>query len=209
MRSWRPEAQVGGRRLRTLRQVLRLGLLSALVVPALVGAGVFVQAAGPASSLHLSAHAATHAPQTVLLVATLDGPPAGTPRSGNAPVAGTEVDFSVRLGEFAGAPLLAIGSATTNAEGTAAVAYTMTWTGGQTFVATATDPSGDTIASATTSFTAAQAGHPFAGTVQAVRPDGAIGSVVADVLLGTVTLLWITLITIVVRVNVGLAARRG
>ncbi len=207
MRTGRTGAAVGG--WSALRRVVRLALLSALAVPALIGAGAQVQAAGPAPALQLSAHTAAHSPRTVVLVATLEAPAAGAPASSPVPVAGTEVTFSVLVSEFEGTPPLTIGSATTDAEGTATVTYTVTWTGPQTFVATATDSSGATIASATTGFTARQVAHPFAGTIQAVRPDASIGSAVADVLLVTVALLWITLITIVVRVNFGLAARRG
>lgn len=189
-----------------LRRLFKLWLLAAFTLPTLLGAAAPVWADGVTPSIRLAARPSGHA---FRLVATVDGPTASSPTSAGAPVAGATVSFSIRLGEFSGAPLLALGSAATRADGTATFTYTPTWTGRQTVVATAADASGATIASATTSFNAAWAAHPFAGTVQAVRPDGTIGSVVADVLLATVAALWITLIAIVVRVHLGLTARRG
>ncbi len=88
----------------------------------------------------------------------------------------------------------------------ATLAYRPTWTARQSFVATASDAAGATLASATASFVATSASHPFAGTVQALRPDGSIGRAVTGVLLGVVALLWIALLAVVVRVNLGLRA---
>ncbi len=206
MSAIRSVVTIGGRARPGLRRLLKLWLLAAFAVPTVVGAAAPVWADGATPSIQLAARPHGHA---VRLVATVEVPVAGSPTSAGAPVAGATVSFSIRLGEFAGAPLLSLGSATTNADGTATFSYTPTWTGRQTIVATAADTTGATIASATRSFSAAWAAHPFAGAVQAVRPDGAIGSVVAAVLLATLAVLWITLIAIVVRVHLGLTARRA
>jgi hypothetical protein len=115
------------------------------------------------------------------------------------------VSFSVHLSQFAGAPLLTLGTATTDARGVATFTYRPTWAGRQELVATVTTAAGTEVGS-TTAFTATSAVHPFAGTVQAARPDGTIGRWVAGVLLGIVASLWVALIAVVVRVNTGLGA---
>ena len=188
-------------------RLLAIGILAMLLAAgAVLGVASTAWAAAGPPVLSLKAAQAPGDPHGIELVATLTGPGGSAPTVG--PLPGDSVTFSVHLTEFAGAPVLTLGSATTNAAGRAVLTYRPTWTGHQALVATATDASGTTIASATTSFTASSAIHPFAGTIEAVRPDGAIGQAVAGVLLAIVAVLWIALIAVVVRVNLGLAARR-
>ncbi|MHB1711929.1 MAG: hypothetical protein ACYCV7_11085 [Acidimicrobiales bacterium] len=182
--------------------VLGGGLLAALLVTAaLLGSSSTAWGATQAPTLSLNARHVAQSAQGIELLATL-GAPAGAP-----PLAGVEVSFSVQLQEFAGAPMLTLGTATTDAAGEAAFIYRPTWTGRQILVATATDTAGNTLASATTTLTAPSATYPFAGTVRSLRPDGTIGKAVVGVLLAIVVLVWIALIAVVVRVNHGLAAR--
>ncbi|MHB1740045.1 MAG: hypothetical protein ACYCXA_11345 [Actinomycetes bacterium] len=189
-----------------MRGAMLTGLVIATVVPSAVASA---WAATPAPSLSLSAQQATQAPRAVELVASLEEPTGSAAGSRPASLAGVSVSFSVHLQQFAGAPLLALGSATTNAAGEAVLTYEPTWTGHQGLVATATTAAGTTLASATTSLNATSAARPFAGTVQAVRPDASIGRAVNGGLLAILAVLWITLIAVVVRVNLGLTARRG
>ncbi|MDA8269522.1 MAG: hypothetical protein M0Z63_03665 [Actinomycetota bacterium] len=196
-----------GRPVRRLRRYVGMKwLLGTLPVVAVVlgvaSPGTWAATAGP--SLRLAAAPAPGNAHTVDLVATLQEP-AG---QSAAALSGISVDFEVHIGEFAGAPLLDLGSATTDAAGRAVLTYQPTWTGSQSLVATATDSSGNTLASATTSLTAAVATTPFAGAIESVRPDGTIGQAVVGVLLAIVVAVWIALIAIVVRVNLGLH-RRG
>ena len=180
---------------------------AAAVLGGILLAGLLVLAtAGPAaaggSSPHLAlrARAVPGGQPAVELVARLGEP--GAPVGGKATRAGgVTVTFSVHLPEFAGAPLLVLGSATTDRAGEARLTYRPTFTGRQALVATATGTTGATIAAATTSYSAAAAVHPLAGTAEAVRPDGTIGQVVVGVLLGVVVLLWIVLVSVVVRVH--------
>lgn len=138
---------------------------------------------------------------------------AGTPANGNpgvaltaqlygAAVAGVKVNFSIHLPEFSGSPLLLTGTTTTNAAGIATFVYQPTWKGLQSFVATAVDSSGTVVASASVGVNAART-DPFAGAVEAVRPDGVIGRWVVVALLALVIWAWFTLIAIVVRVRRG------
>lgn len=194
------------------RGALAGGLLAGGVIAVLMAVGAMLGfsspawAATPATSLTLRAEPAPRDPHGVELVATLSRPGGSPAKSGS--LAGDSVSFSVQLTQFAGAPLLTLGSSTTDAAGEAVLTYHPTWTGRQVLVATATSTASTTLASATTTYSAARAAHPFAGTVQAVRPDGTIGRAVVGVLLATVALLWIALISVVVRVNLGLTARR-
>ena len=189
---------------RSKRTVLRSGLLTLVAtVVVVLGASSTAWAAASGPALRLVARQAPHDHGVVELVATLQMP-AALASSKPASLAGADVSFSVHLSQFSGAPLLTLGTATTNAAGVAALAYRPTWTGHQALVATAVDAAGTTLASATASFAATRATHPFAGTVQAARPDGIIGRWVAGVLLAIVAVLWVTLIAIVVRVNLGL-----
>ena len=176
-----------------------------LAAGATLGLSSTAWAATRPPALTLRAEQATRDPHSIELVATLTGPVGAS--SDPAPLSGASVSFSVHLSEFAGAPLLSLGSATTNGAGEAVLTYSPTWTGRQGFVATATNAAGSTLASATTSFDASGAVHPFAGTVQAVRPDGTIGQATAGVLLAIVAVVWIVLIAVVVRLNLGLGAR--
>ncbi len=176
-----------------------LGTLPVLaVVLGFASPGTWAATVGP--SLRLAAAPAPGNAHTVDLVATVQEP-AGQSSSA---LSGISVDFEVHIGEFTGAPLLDLGSATTDAAGRAVLTYQPTWTGDQSLVATATDSSGNTLASATTSLTAAVATTPFAGAIESVRPDGTIGQAVVGVLLAIVVAVWIALIAIVVRVNLGL-----
>jgi hypothetical protein len=177
------------------------------VLGGLVLAGILVLAtAGPAAAGGSSPHLALRAVAVpggrpaVELVARLAEP--GAPVGGKATRAGgVTVTFSVRVPEFAGAPLLVLGSSTTDRAGEARLTYRPTFTGRQALVATAADTTGATIAAATTTYSAPAAVHPLAGTAEAVRPDGAIGQVVVGVLLGVVVLLWVVLVSVVVRVH--------
>lgn len=195
--------------LRPFRVVLASGLAAALACTALMLGGTPVAGAvarGP--SLQLVAEAAPHRRGAIMLVATLERP--AKPASAvPAPLAGYQVSFSVHVEQFSGAPLLALGSATTDAAGEATLTYRPTWAGRQALVATATSPRGGTLGPATTSFTALSASHPFTGSVEASRPDGVIGRWVAGVLLGVLALLWVTLVGLVVRVNLSLGPRPG
>ena len=184
--------------------VLRSGLLAlvAAIVVLLGATSTAWAATGPA--LRLVAHRAPHDPHAVELVATLQMPASAASSKKPASPAGAEVSFSVHLSQFSGAPLLSLGTAATNAAGVATLVYRPTWTGHQAIVATAANAAGTTLASATASFAATWATHPFAGTVEAVRPDGVIGRWVAGVLAAIVAMLWVTLIAVVVRVNLGL-----
>jgi hypothetical protein len=194
------------------RVVLAGGLLAGGLMAVLLAVGSMLGLASPAWAtsqpfgLALRAEQVPRDPHGIELVATLTGPVGQTSKPGS--LAGDSVSFSVHLTQFAGAPLLSLGSATTNAAGEAVLTYRPTWTGRQALVATATNTAGTALASATASFSAASAAHPFAGNVQALRPDGTIGRAVAGVLLAIVAVVWIALIAVVVRVNLGLAARR-
>ena len=195
--------------LRAFGAVLASGLVAALAWTAFtVGATPVAGAVTRGASLQLVAKAAPHQRGEIVLAATLEQParPASAHR---ATLAGYQVDFSVHVEEFAGAPLLTLGSATTDAAGEATLTYRPTWAGRQAFVATATSPGGSTLGPVTTSFTALSATHPFAGTLEASRPDGVIGRWVAGVLLGALALLWVALIGLVVRVNLALGSRHG
>ncbi len=185
-----------------LHAILARLLLGGLVlgfalVPATVQA---VAAPGAAPRLTLSARPLLTGRPAVELLARLapSGAPAGGQHRG---LGGVMVTFAVHLDEFAGAPLLTLGSATTDRAGDAHITYTPTFTGRQALTATATDASGNTIATAAASYLVTAAVNPLAGTAQAVRPDGGIGKVVVGVLLGLVVLLWIVLVAIVVRVT--------
>ncbi|MHB8435208.1 MAG: NrfD/PsrC family molybdoenzyme membrane anchor subunit [Acidimicrobiales bacterium] len=195
---------------RPRRAAFGAGLLGVLIAGGIVlGVVSTARAATRAPLLHVSATQLSHGTRGVELLATLEHPAgASQPAGKTASLRGISVSFSVRLGEFAGAPPLTLGTATTNAAGRALLSYQPTWTGPQVIVATATSSAGTVIASATTRFTAITAAHPFAGAIEAVRPDGKIGQAVVAVLLVVVGLLWITLVAVVVRVRLGLAAAR-
>ena len=195
-----------GRSSRSTRRRLRRGhpvaVLGGLVLAGLLvlATGGPAAAGGPSPHLALRAGAVPGARPAVELVARLGEP--GAPAGGKATHAGgVTVTFSVRVPEFAGAPLLVLGSATTDRAGEARLTYRPTFTGRQALVATATDTTGATIAAATTTYSAPAAVHPLAGTAEAVRPDGTIGQVVVGVLLGVVVLLWVVLVSVVVRVH--------
>lgn len=195
--------------LRSFGAVLASGLAVVLAYTALMAGGTPVAGAvarGP--SLQLVAKTAPHQHGAIMLVATLERPAKRT-SAGPVPLAGYQVSFSVHVEQFSGAPLLALGSAATDAAGEATLTYRPTWTGSQALVATATSPGGSTLGPATASFTALSASHPFAGTVEASRPDGVIGRWVAGVLLGVLAILWVTLVGVVVRAHLALGSRSG
>lgn len=189
------------------RTVLRGGLLGVVAIAVVLGSASTVWAATSEPTLRLVAVGAPHDPHAVELLATLQVP-AAPASSKPASLAGAQVSFSVHASQFAGAPLLTLGTATTNAAGVATLTYRPTWTGRQALVATAVNAAGTTLAAATTSFSATSASRPLAGTLEAVRPDGTIGQATAGVLLTIVVVLWVTLIAVVVRVNLGLSLRR-
>lgn len=182
----------------TLRQVSRgakralVGLGSALFFIVVVAA--LPAAASGGASLALTADSpASH--QGVELNARVVGSIA-------TPMTGVTVNFYVHLAEFAGAPVLLVGSGVTNAAGVATFTYQPTWAGTQNFVASALDASGSVLASSSLRVQAART-DPFAGAVQSLRPDGLIGRWVILVLLALVIGVWITLLALVVRVQQG------
>ncbi len=171
------------------------GVIGAVLVAALP-LGTAASAAAPRASLTLSASAVTGGSPKVDLVARL-----GRSSVRGAKLAGVKVTFSVEVTEFQGAPPLVLGSATTNASGTARITYEPTWTGAQHLVAAATTAAGSTLATGATTFTARSDVTPLANELQATRPDGGIGKVVVGTLLAIVVILWIVLITVFVRVR--------
>lgn len=183
--------------------------LSGLLFAGLILLGAAASPAAAASSsprLSLTARsAAGHSPAIVLL-ATLKE--AARSPGHKATLRGLTVTFSVHLEEFSGAPLLVLGSATTNSAGEARFTYKPTFAGRQALVAAAADSAGNTVASATTSYVAAGAVHPLARMAEAARPDGAIGKAVVGVLLAIVVLLWIVLVSVVVRARRGVVTAR-
>ncbi|MDA8303429.1 MAG: hypothetical protein M0005_18260 [Actinomycetota bacterium] len=191
-----------GRWLAPLLRTTVWALLAALVL-----AGVLVvpsprpaAAVAPAPRLTLRAREAQGQSPEVDLVARLASP-SGPSAAARRALGGVTVTFAIHLDEFAGAPLLTLGSATTNAAGEASLAYAPTFSGRQALVATATDAAGATVATATTTYLATAATHPLAGRAEAARPDGMIGRVVVAVLLALVALLWVILVAVVVRVQ--------
>ena len=122
--------------------------------------------------------------------------------AGATPKAGTIVNFYLHVEEFAGSPVLLIGTAATDADGIASITYQPTWAGTQNFVASVVDSTGAVLASTSLTVQAART-DPFAGAVESVRPDGLIGRWVVLVLLSLVIGVWLTLIALVVRVQQG------
>ncbi len=174
----------------------RVQLLGSLVVAGAASLALFLGgAAGAASpgSLALSAGSPTQGVGTEL-TAVVDSA-AGTP------VPGAVVTFSVHVEEFAGAPLLTVGTATTDAAGVAHVTYQPTWAGTTHFVAAAA-VAGTTVAEGTLTSSVTQT-DPFAGPVNATRTDGLIGRWAVTVLLALVVTMWIILLALVVRVQQG------
>lgn len=112
------------------RTVLRGGLLGVVALAAVLGSVSPAWAAASEPTLRLVAEAAPHDPHAVELLATLQVP-AAPASSKPASLAGAQVSFSVHVSQFAGAPLLALGTATTNAAGVATLTYRPTWTGRQ------------------------------------------------------------------------------
>jgi ABC-type antimicrobial peptide transport system permease subunit len=195
----------GWQQKRPRRATLGVGLIAGLLgIGAVLGFASIAGATTVPPALTLRAEQAPGDPQAVELTASLVQTPGSSVQPGS--LAGDSVNFSVHLDEFAGAPLLALGSATTDATGTATMTYRPTWTGRQALTATVTDASGNTLGSAVTNFTADSADRPFVGTIEAARPDGTIGQAVAGVLIALVVILWVTLIAVVVRVRFGIAA---
>ena len=174
---------------RTTRALAGLGVVlllsvAALAIPAAASTGTTL-------ALTLGSPASHHGVELTAQVATAA-----------VPMAGSTVNFYVHVEEFAGAPELLIGTATTNAEGLASITYQPTWAGTQNFVASAQDSSGAVLATTSLTVQAART-DSFAGGVQSLRPDGLIGRWVVFVLLSLVIGVWLTLITLVVRVQQG------
>lgn len=180
----------------------RAAVLGAIALAGVLSLGTAGSAAGssPAPRLAVSARTVPGRPPAVELFARL-GEPSEVISGKKTPLGGVTVTFSVHLPEFSGSPLLVLGSATTDAAGEAHLTYDPTFAGRQALVATATDALGNSLATAATSYTATAAANPLAATAEAVRPDGTIGQVVVGVLLGIVALLWIVLVSVVVRVH--------
>jgi hypothetical protein len=188
-------------RLRCLgADVAGLALGAALLAGVLLSTPAAAGAASATASLSLSAQPAPHGRSGVELIARLAVPSGMGTRPRSAGLAGVRVRFSVHVAEFSGAPLLSLGSASTDAAGEATFTYQPTWTGRQAFVANAKSPSGTALTKTTTSVVA-RATDPFAGSIEASRPDAMIGRWVVVVLLTTLVALWITLFAVVVRVH--------
>ena len=167
--------------------------LSGVVLLSVAAAALPAAASSGATLALTSGSPASH--QGVELTAQVATAPA-------TPLSGTTVNFYVHVEEFAGAPLLLVGSATTNAAGVASITYQPTWAGTQNFEASAVDSSGTVLATSSLTVQAART-DPFAGAVESLRPDGLIGRWVVLVLLALVIGVWLTLIALVVRVQQG------
>lgn len=161
----------------------------------------------------LQAQGASSDPSSVELVATLRGA-GGAGAAAPVPVAGVAVKFYVAASQFAGAfggqaPEMLVGTATTSAAGVAQVAYRTTWKGTQSFSAQAagTGKNASPLATAAASYDALSASRPFAGQLEASRPDGTVGRWAAGLLLAVVALLWIVMLGSVGRVHLLLARR--
>lgn len=180
-------------------RVRGLGRALAVVLGGTAGAVVSLATAAGASSspssLTLSASATQARVPSVVLVARLGGS-----AQSSATRAGVSVTFSVDVDEFAGHPWLLLGSGTTNAAGVARFVYHPTWAGREDFVASVTDATGTQVAQATTTFVVTATLHPTL-SAGATRPDGTLGQYVVGVLLSIVALLWIVLVTVLVRVH--------
>lgn len=151
-------------------------------------------------SISLNAAQVPSNPKQVTLTAQVSA----TGRTGNT--TGMTVDFYLAASQFAGqfggkAPLLLVGTAKTDASGVATVTYSPTWKGAQSLTAQINDASGNTLATASTTYTAGSASFPFKGTLQSKRPDGMLGRWVGGILLGILAILWLMLIGSAVRVN--------
>ncbi len=180
---------------------------AALAGAALAGAAVLAGAVPAAAqgrplSLSLTAAPVPHHSPAVELVARL----AGGAGAAHARLGGASVTFSVAVAQFSGSPPLVVGTATTDSRGEARVTYYPTWTGAQDLSASAASAAGSPLASATADVVVTSAAHPFAGSGEATRPDGTIGQWVVRALLAILVLLWVVLVTVVVRVRRGVAA---
>ncbi len=157
----------------------------------ILGAAVFALPAAAASGASVVLRASTPPGGGVDLTAQVA--PVATP---------VTVDYYVHLEEFSGAPLLLIGSSSTDAAGVATDVYQPTWSGSQNFVATVVTSTGAVLATTSLTVQAAKT-DPFAGSVQSLRPDGLIGRWVVVALVTLLLLMWITLLAVVVRVQQG------
>ncbi len=164
----------------------------AVVAGSLLGWAGTAAAATGTPRLVLAAHHEHGA--AVQLVAHLSEPAGSSARPG-----GVKVTFALHLTEFAGSPLLVLGTSTTGPGGVARLVYRPTWKGPQHLVASVEDASGSTVASASDTYVATASVAPFAGATEAARPDGSIGKVVVGVLVSIVIVLWIALVTVAVR----------
>lgn len=192
------------------RRLTKLAVLAAALGAVVLGTGGSASAASAASaapSLTLTArevgpHQAPGARAGVELIARVAGPLRPTDSRRPASRAGVVIDFSLHLQEFSGAPLLGLGTATTNRSGVAVLAYQPTWSGRQDLQASVGSVPGAAQIRATTSIVAT-ATDPFGGTVEATRPDGMIGRWVVAALLALLVFVWVTLFTLVARVRRG------
>ena len=174
------------------RATRALAGLSGVVLFSVAAAALPAAAATPTTLALTSGSPASH--QGVELTAQV--------ATAATPTSGATVNFYVHVEEFAGAPELLIGTATTNAAGVASIIYQPTWAGTQNFAASALDSSGAVLATTSLTVQAART-DPFAGAVESLRPDGLIGRWVVLVLLSLVVGVWLTLIALVVRVQQG------
>ncbi|MHB1599167.1 MAG: hypothetical protein ACYCXY_09860 [Acidimicrobiales bacterium] len=174
----------------------------ALCAGAALAGAVPAAAQGQPLSLSLAAAPVPRHSPAIELVARL----AGGAGAAHARLGGATVTFSVTVAQFSGSPLLVVGTATTDSRGEATVTYYPTWTGTQDLSASAASAAGSPLAAATASVVVTSAAHPFAGSVEATRPDGTIGQWVVGALLAILVLLWVVLVTVVVRVRRGVAA---
>lgn len=194
-----PSRRPGGGRVARLAGTLGLATVGIALAAGAVPAGS-ASAAQRHETLQLSAERAPAGAKAVELSARLTEA-GGTGSAATRPVAGATVTFSLAATEFSGAPLLQLGTATTDGHGLATLSYVPSWRGRQELEASVADSSGNTLAEASTSYLAGAATAPLLAGAEAVRPDGTIGQVVVGVLLAIVAVLWIVLASVVVRLH--------
>ena len=188
-----------------MRTLLRMALGSLGLLLAMTSVVPAQAAASPSPyTLRLQVAPRPDKPEALTLTANLTG---GTPPAGSA------IAFYVVTTEFGQEMELSIGSADLARNGSASVGYTPTWAGSQKFVAkliadggsaptTGGAPSAVT-ATATYTVTGSPVGPLYAGA-NAPRPFSPIGRVFLTALLTTVALVWLTLLTVLVRVFIRL-----
>lgn len=201
----RADAPVARFRFRRSRRLFRVSRATGVVLLLLTGLGVLAaHTAAPASAATAKQRpaaikiTATETGSELHLAATLTGP-------GGTPLAKARMQFLQVTTEFGSGHLLPLGSATTNALGTAQLSYQPTVTGTQQF--TAKYAGGDTAgpATATTSITVTTAHSPYQPAPR--KPLAVVGQATVAALLTIVVLVWLTLALQIVRVRRACRAR--